>query len=151
MRDAATIADQFSQIIRDIPYHPGHPGFMPPNGQFLQLPPAPVPPTPAGGKRKSRATDEDGEGKKKRKTKPKDPNAPKRPASSYLLFQNEIRQELKAKNPHLTNNELLAQISKVWTDMPKEEKDVSLLIVVRQQRFLKPSSPCHSSMRNDRK
>ena len=134
MRDAATIAEQFSQIVRDIPYHPGHPGFMPPNGQLFQLPPAPVmPPAPTGGKRKTRGGEEGGEDvKKKRKTKPKDPNAPKRPASSYLLFQNDVRQELKAKNPHLPNNELLNLIAKAWGEMPKEQKDVSIRLNVQQ-------------------
>lgn len=72
-----------------------------------------------GGKRKREAED-----KKKRKTKPKDPNAPKRPPSSYLLFQNEVRQQLKAKHPNIPNNELLNLIAKAWGEMPKKEKDV---------------------------
>ena len=98
---------------------------MPPNGQLLQLPPAPAPPpAQTGGKRKARDADDAVEGKKKRKVKPKDPNAPKRPASSYLMFQNDVRQELKAKNPHLPNNELLNLIAKAWSEMPKEQKDV---------------------------
>lgn len=71
-----------------------------------------------GGKRKREAED-----KKKRKTKPKDPNAPKRPPSSYLLFQNEVRQQLKAKHPNIPNNELLNLIAKAWGEMPKKEKD----------------------------
>lgn len=62
--------------------------------------------------------------KVKRPRKPKDPNAPKRPASSYLLFQNEIRQDLKAKNPNMPNNELLGLIAKMWKDMSRDEKDV---------------------------
>ncbi|KAI8984941.1 HMG-box, partial [Trametes punicea] len=73
-----------------------------------------------GKKRKSRG--DDGEGKK-RARKPKDPNAPKRPASSYLLFQNDVRNELKAKNPGMRNNELLSAIAKMWADMPQEQKD----------------------------
>ena len=88
-------------------------------------PPAPAPPpAQTGGKRKARDADDAVEGKKKRKVKPKDPNAPKRPASSYLMFQNDVRQELKAKNPHLPNNELLNLIAKAWSEMPKEQKDV---------------------------
>ncbi|KAI0699813.1 high mobility group box domain-containing protein [Cytidiella melzeri] len=71
-----------------------------------------------GGKRK-RA----GEEKKTKKTKPRDPNAPKRPPSSYLLFQNEVRQELKSKNPNIPNNELLNLIARAWGEMPKEQKD----------------------------
>jgi hypothetical protein len=29
----------------------------------------------------------------------KDPNAPKRPPTSYIMFQNDIREELRQKNP----------------------------------------------------
>ena len=75
-----------------------------------------------GKKRKSRG--DDAEGKKRSNRKPKDPNAPKRPASSYLLFQNDVRQELKAKNPNMRNNELLSAIAKMWAEMPPEQKDV---------------------------
>jgi hypothetical protein len=69
--------------------------------------------------------DDDGPKKRRRATKPKDPNAPKRPASSYILFQNEIRKELKEKHPHLTNPELLTMISEMWKKMSDEEKAVS--------------------------
>ena len=122
MRNCATFAEQFAQLITSITY-PGAP-MMYPNGQMPQMPPPQEP--AAGGKRKSRGGDDAGEGKRKRKTKPKDPNAPKRPPSSYLLFQNEVRQELKAKHPNMSNNELLAKISKTWNDMPKEHKEVCL-------------------------
>lgn len=77
-----------------------------------------------GKKRKSRG--DDPEGKKRANKKTKDPNAPKRPASSYLLFQNDVRQELKAKNPTMRNNELLSAIAKMWAEMPQEQKDVSV-------------------------
>lgn len=125
MREAANVADQYSQLVRDSPYHPGTSNFLPPNGQYLQMAPAPSPlhAAPTGGKRKNAEDGEDG--KKRRKTKPKDPLAPKRPASSYLLFQNDVRGDLKAKNPHLPNNELLHLISKAWNDMPRGQKDVS--------------------------
>jgi hypothetical protein len=78
-------------------------------------------------KRKASGVLDDDEGPKKRKrnTKPKDPNAPKRPASSYILFQNEIRKELKEKHPNLTNPELLNMISEMWKKMSEEEKAVS--------------------------
>ncbi|GJE84817.1 HMG-box [Phanerochaete sordida] len=118
MRNAATFAEQFAQMLGPLSYA-GAP-LMFPNGQMPQMPPPQAEPT--GGKRKARGED-DGEGKRKRKTKPKDPLAPKRPASSYLLFQNEVRQELKAKHPNIPNNELLAKIAKAWAEMPKEQKD----------------------------
>lgn len=123
MRNAATFADQFAQLLTPLTY-PGAP-LMFPNGQMPQMPPPQAEPT--GGKRKARGDDE-GEGKRKRKTKPKDPNAPKRPPSSYLLFQNEVRQELKAKHPNIPNNELLAKIARAWGDMPREQKDVCVAV-----------------------
>lgn len=122
MRNCATFAEQFAQLITPIGY-PGAPMLLP-NGQMAQMPP-PHPMEQTGGKRKAPG-DEEVEGKRKRKAKPKDPNAPKRPPSSYLLFQNEVRQELKAKHPGVSNNELLAMISQAWGEMPKEQKDVGL-------------------------
>jgi len=81
-------------------------------------------PETAGGKRKAQAL-EDGTGKKKRKPRvPKDPNAPKRPASSYLLFQNDIRAELKKKHPGTSHSDLLSMISKQWQQMTEDEKAV---------------------------
>ncbi|KAI0092489.1 high mobility group box domain-containing protein [Irpex rosettiformis] len=114
MRNCATIAEQFAQLISPIPYHPA---LALPNGPIQHMQPPPSIETP-GVKRKREA-----EEKKKRKTKPRDPNAPKRPPSSYLLFQNEVRQQLKAKHPDVPNNELLNLIAKAWGEMPKEEKD----------------------------
>lgn len=75
-------------------------------------------------KRKAFSTLDEDEGPKKRKrnVKPRDPNAPKRPASAYILFQNEIRKELKEKFPNLNNTELLAKISEMWKLMTDEEK-----------------------------
>ncbi|KAH9950149.1 high mobility group box domain-containing protein [Amylocystis lapponica] len=115
MRTCAAYADQYAQMVSHVPMNGG--GM--PNGQFVMgVPPAP----PATGrKRKARAT-ADGDDKKKVK-KLKDPNAPKRPASSYLLFQNEVRQQLKTKNPTMPNNELLGTISKLWNEMPKDKKE----------------------------
>jgi hypothetical protein len=80
-------------------------------------------PPVASGKRKADVLEEGG--KKKRAKKPKDPNAPKRPASSYLLFQNDIRQELKKKHPNMSHGELLSMISKQWAAMTDEQKAVS--------------------------
>lgn len=119
MRNCAAIADQFSQLLSPLQYAPP----IHSNGQFAV--PA-LPPLLASGRGKRKAGEE-GEGHKaKRVRKPKDPNAPKRPASSYLLFQNEIRQDLKAKNPSMPNNELLGLIAKMWKEMSPEEKDVRI-------------------------
>jgi transcriptional regulator HMO1 len=92
------------------------------------------------GKRKAQALDDDeGDGKKKKAPrKPKDPNAPKRPPSSYLLFQNEVRAELKSKYPNLPNSELLQMISKRWAAMSDEDKEVHLVSSIALIRVLTP-------------
>ncbi len=80
-----------------------------------------------GGKRKRKSeAGDDTEAPKRRKRKPKDPNAPKRPASSYIFFQNEVRKKLKASNPNMSNSELLTMISKQWQEMSEEDKAVSI-------------------------
>lgn len=75
---------------------------------------------------------EDGDASKKRKrvAKPKDPNAPKRPASSYILFQNEVRKELKERHPDLSNADLLSLISEQWKSMSDEQKEASRVLSI---------------------
>lgn len=72
--------------------------------------------------------EDDGSKKRKRASKPKDPNAPKRPASSYILFQNAIRSELRKQFPEITNAELLSMISEKWKSMPAEDKEVCMMV-----------------------
>ena len=79
-------------------------------------------PQTKGRKRKS-PDDDDGK-RKKRAKKEKDPNAPKRPATSYILYQNDCRQSMKEKNPGLNNTELLRYISETWKSLPEQEKSV---------------------------
>jgi hypothetical protein len=116
MRQCATVADEFARTMSGKSLAPGLSPFSDTIAQ--------------GGKRKAQADDDDeGDGKKKRKArKPKDPNAPKRPPSSYLLFQNEVRAELKAKFPELPNSELLQMISKRWSAMSDEDKEVRVVL-----------------------
>jgi hypothetical protein len=60
---------------------------------------------------------------KKPKVK-KDPLAPKKPPSSFLLFSNEIRQEIKEQNPEMGGKEILGIISEKWKTLTPEEKQV---------------------------
>jgi hypothetical protein len=88
-------------------------------------------PAPTKGKRKAAVTEDeplDGTKKRKRIIKPKDPNAPKRPASSYILFQNDVRKDLKEMHPELNNADLLTLISDQWKNMSSEEKDVRRVV-----------------------
>lgn len=67
--------------------------------------------------------------KKEKEKKPKvkrDPNMPKKPASAYLLFQNDIRATIKEQHPELKNAMLLQEISKSWQSIPEETKAVRL-------------------------
>ena len=70
----------------------------------------------------------DGKAKKekvKRVPKPKDPNAPKRPPSAYLIYQNAMREELKAAHPEFSYKEILKEIAARWGKITPEEKEVS--------------------------
>jgi transcriptional regulator HMO1 len=116
MRACANTADEFARIISTKTLVPG----VNPFGDGLATA------APQTGKRKALAVD--GDGKKKKEKKPKDPNAPKRPPSSYLIFQNEVRAELKAKYPELPNSELLQMISKRWAAMSDEDKEVHIIL-----------------------
>ena len=112
------------------PFAAGPPMGVNPQLNMKQMMPPPqqlpvVPAQPNGvGKRKADHTQE-GEGiKRKRVKKPRDPDAPKRPPSSYLLFQNEVRQAMKKANPAMANHEILTNISQRWAEMSPEEKEV---------------------------
>jgi hypothetical protein len=77
-----------------------------------------APPAPAGAKR----------GRKPNKEKKvKDPNAPKRPPSAYLIFQNEVREEMRSKLPaDASYKDVIAAIAARWKEMTAEEKKVRL-------------------------
>ncbi|KAG1787662.1 uncharacterized protein HD556DRAFT_1539053 [Suillus plorans] len=61
--------------------------------------------------------------KKKREKKIKDPNAPKGPASAYILFQNDIRSAYKKEHPDMSNKELLRLIGDQWKTLADDKKD----------------------------
>ncbi|KAH9987886.1 hypothetical protein BJV77DRAFT_768279 [Russula vinacea] len=110
MRHCANVADQFTQMLTQAPF-----------GASLVPPGA----THAGSKR--HGTEEEGiEGaiKKRRTTikKARDPDAPKRAASSYIFFQNDLRQELRKQHPDISSTEIMARVKKQWADMTPEDK-----------------------------
>ncbi|KAF4600524.1 hypothetical protein EYR38_005153 [Pleurotus pulmonarius] len=133
MRQCANMADHFAQLIRAsavTPINPqmvhGHPALQAPvapnGGGIVGAPLAESNDGEKTRKRKAPAEDVPEEGKKKRSKKPRDPNAPRRPASSYILYQNNVRKDLRAKFPTLSNAELLSMISKQWAEMTEDEK-----------------------------
>lgn len=72
--------------------------------------------------------DQDGKKRKRKRgdkeKKIKDPLAPKRPPSAYLLYQNEVRGAMKEKFKDLSYKEVLGEIAKSWANMTAEDKKV---------------------------
>lgn len=53
----------------------------------------------------------------------KDPNAPKRNMSAYLLYQNAMRDQFKAINPTMSFGELSKYTSAMYAELPQSEKE----------------------------
>ena len=145
MRKCAEISDQYAHVLHGLgpatlqviqpmppmgsPFAAGPPMGAAPQLNVKQMMPPPqlpvVPVQPNGvGKRKADHGQEGEVTKRKRVKRPRDPDAPKRPPSSYLLFQNEVRQAMKRANPAMANHEILTNISQRWAGMSPEEKEV---------------------------
>ena len=54
----------------------------------------------------------------------RDPNAPKRNLSAYLLYQNAMRDQFRALNPGMTFGQLSKYTSAMYAEMPPAEKEV---------------------------
>ncbi|GAA6031975.1 hypothetical protein JCM8097_003369 [Rhodosporidiobolus ruineniae] len=54
--------------------------------------------------------------------KVKDPNAPKRPPSAYIEYQNSVREEFRKQYADLPYSEVLKKIGLVWQNMSDSEK-----------------------------
>jgi hypothetical protein len=113
MRHCANVADQFAQMLTQTSI-----------GTNLSIP------VYAGSKRPG-MEEEDIEGavKKRRTTvrKARDPDAPKRAPSSYIFFQNDLRQELRKQHPDISSTDIMARVKKQWTEMTPEQKAVRVL------------------------
>lgn len=55
---------------------------------------------------------------------PRDPGAPKRNMSAYLLYQNAMRDTFKQQNPGMTFGQLSKFTSAMYAEMPADEKEV---------------------------
>merc|ERR1712025_1541784 len=71
---------------------------------------------PSGGTGKSPKTAQ--------KRPQKDPNAPKRPQSSYFLWMNENRQKIKDENPGISVTEIGKKAGEIWKNMSADDKKV---------------------------
>lgn len=65
--------------------------------------------------------------RKKRNKQAKAEGAPKRPATAFVMFSNQHRQEVKDANPQLTMVEIAKKLGEMWrgmeTDVRKEWED----------------------------
>merc|ERR1719320_1535106 len=61
--------------------------------------------------------------KEKRKPFKKDPNAPKRPLSGYMIFVNEVRDGVVSSNPDMKVTDVLKEIGSMWRDLNETQVD----------------------------
>ncbi|KAL0547011.1 hypothetical protein IC582_016932 [Cucumis melo] len=62
--------------------------------------------------------------KKKEGKNPVDPNKPKKPASSYILFSKEARKSVMEEKPGVSNSTVNALISVKWKELSEEERKI---------------------------
>ena len=58
----------------------------------------------------------------KKKKRVKDPNAPKKPLSGYMLYCKQMRQQVTDENPELKSKEIVSKIASMWRELSDEEK-----------------------------
>jgi hypothetical protein len=71
----------------------------------------------------------------------RDPNEPKRPPSAYLLFQNEVREDMRARHPDLVYADVLGKVSEAWKSLSDEQRKVSRLMLPLLQTTHSPLTP----------
>ena len=62
--------------------------------------------------------------KKKAAKKEKDPNAPKRPLSGYMIFTGDKRKEIMAAHPEFKASDVAKECGKLWSAMNDAQKKV---------------------------
>ncbi|KAJ3032528.1 Non-histone chromosomal protein 6 [Rhizophlyctis rosea] len=62
------------------------------------------------------------EGKRKKKAK-KDPNAPKKPLSAFIIFSNENRNRIKEENPSAEFRDIGRLLGNAWKEITETEKE----------------------------
>jgi len=70
----------------------------------------------------SSSSSDEGPKKKKRKKAKKDPNAPKRSLSSFMIFSNEKRAAVREANPTLSVTETSKKLSEMWKGLLPDER-----------------------------
>lgn len=54
----------------------------------------------------------------------KDPNAPKKPASSFMLYCNDQREKIKSSNPSMKVQDIQRKLGEMWKTVNDAEKKV---------------------------
>lgn len=72
-------------------------------------------------KKKAKISADEPQGKRKKKAK-KDADAPKRPMSAYMLWLNEIREQIKQENPGISVTELSKVAGEKWKKIDDKTK-----------------------------
>lgn len=52
----------------------------------------------------------------------KDPNAPKRPNSSYIIFCGDQREKVKKSNPDMSATEITSKLGELWKALPEKDR-----------------------------
>lgn len=65
----------------------------------------------------------DAEGKQRKQRAKKDPNAPKRALSAYMIFANEKRDMVRAENPGIAFGQIGKLLGEKWKSMGAEERE----------------------------
>eukprot|EP00039_Didymoeca_costata_P017955 m.331504 g.331504 ORF g.331504 m.331504 type:complete len:127 (+) comp16746_c0_seq1:159-539(+) len=63
-----------------------------------------------------------GKGAAKKQRKKKDPNAPKRGMSAFMIYANEVRAEVKEDHPGIGFGELGKKLGELWRGLSDSEK-----------------------------
>lgn len=60
----------------------------------------------------------------KKEKKIKDPNQPKRPASAYILYQNDVRPNLQSLEAEMSYQDAMKKVSGMWKELTPAQKKV---------------------------
>ena len=63
----------------------------------------------------------------------RDPNKPKRPLSSYTIFCNEVRENIKKNNPKLSFSEMNKTLGEKWKQLEDKQKYIEVAQQKRQE------------------
>jgi hypothetical protein len=126
LRNAADEASRAGLAYFDLVAH-GVPVIVNGDGRGMSLPPGRLYIEDGSGRKRKAQDDEDGGVKRRRKrtVKPKDPNAPKKPATPYFLFCTEGRNTVKNDmGANATFRDVQAELKTRWEALSQEEKNV---------------------------